>query len=197
MTAWVEEFSAADEKFRIERHDFRHKMSTIASLVESGQYDQLLPLVNDYADAIAQTRVVKYCSFPVVDAALSAYLQRAQRSGIAVSHKCLFPETLPVREAELATAIANAIENAANACHKLPAQERWLRVQVINIPRFMIQISNSFDGNAEFTEEGLPVRCDGTQGLGTRSIAAFCQKNNVLYEFKAENSTFSLRMIFP
>ena len=37
-----------------------------------------------------------------------------------------FPDTIPVNETELATAIANALENAINACEALPAEKRYI-----------------------------------------------------------------------
>lgn len=40
MIARVEEFNTADQKFRIERHNFRHKMQTICRMIEEKQYDE-------------------------------------------------------------------------------------------------------------------------------------------------------------
>lgn len=196
MTARVEEFSAADEKFRIERHNFRHKMQTISRLVDNQQYDELRDLVEEYADTVGETQVRRYCSSPVIDAVLASYLQRAEAKGIQVSTGISFPADIPVSETELATVFANAIENAINACEKVPEGQRFIKVQVLSIPRLMIQISNSCRRPVAMNEQGIPISREEGHGFGTRYIVAFCEKNDALYEFKNDQGTFALRLVF-
>ena len=196
MTARMEEFSAANEKFRTERHDFRHKMQVIVGLIEHGEYDKLRQVVLNYHEAIRETAVKRYCSSAVIDAVLSSYLQKAEDKGIRVGVALSFPEPLPVDEAELATVFANAIENAIHACEKLDPDKRQIDVKVLTSPRFMLQISNSYDGAVEFDENGTPVSREEGHGFGTRSIVAFCNKNQAFYEFKADNERFRLRISF-
>ena len=194
--ARMDEYSAANEKFRVERHDFRHKMQTIAGMVERGQLDALRALALEYSEASQETQVRQYCPYGVIDAVLSSYLQKAERKKIRVSVQLAFPEPLPVGETELATVFANAIENAIHACEKLPEQQRQLGVKAITAPRFMLQISNSFPGAVEFDSNGLPISHEEGHGFGTRSIAAFCEKYGAFYEFKAVGDTFYLRITF-
>lgn len=196
MIARVEEFNSADEKFRIERHNFRHKLQTIHQMVENGQYDELKTLVAEYSDDIQDSQVRRYCSSPVLDAVLAAYLHRAERKGIQVSVSICFPDHLTVSETELATVFANAIENAIHACEKLPEHQRFIRVQVLTAPRFMIQISNSYNGEIEMDKDGIPISREEGHGFGTRSVVAFCEKNGALYEFKADEDIFALRLVF-
>lgn len=192
----IEEFSSANDKFRTERHDFRHKLQTISRMIENKQYDELSSVVAKYNDAIEQTKVKRYCENVVLDAVFSSYIQRAENSEITVNTNIKFPQSLPVNDVELATVFANAIENAIHACEKLEKDKRFIDIKVISNPRFMVQITNSFDGNSEFNEKGIPVTHEEGHGFGTRSIAAFCDKNNAFYEFKATENKFSLRIMF-
>ena len=196
ITARIEEISSADEKLRIERHNLRHTMQTIASLAESQQYQELLDFVEEYNGTIKETQIRHYCTYPVLDAVLSSYLNKATRNQIDVSTSLAFPDVLPVREAELAAVFANAIENAINACTKLSAEKRILTIQVISEPQFMIHIRNSFKGHVRFDQKGIPISPHTNHGLGTRSIAAFCEKRKVFYDFQTEGHIFSLRLIF-
>ncbi len=196
ITARAAEYSDANERFRIERHNFRHKMQTIAGLVERHQYEALTELVMDYISAMQATQVKRYCKFTVLDTVFAAYLQKAESNGTNVTTMLDLADTLPANEAELAAVIANALENAINACEKMPAEERFIKVQTISEPCFMLQIQNSFNGEAEFDDNGIPVnRADG-HGFGTLSIVAFCEKHNAYYEFKAENNVFTLNLVF-
>lgn len=196
LTARMDELATADQKFRVERHNFRHKMNTIAGLLEMQQYDKIRSLLKEYSESLQETHISRYCKNAIMDAVLFNYLNRAKHRNIQVTHKLAFPEEIPVNESELAMVFANALENAINACEKLEPEKRFIEVKVLNNPRFIIQISNSFDGNIEFDKSGVPVSHESEHGLGTRSIVAFCEKNNAFYQFKTDGDKFSLYLNF-
>ena len=192
----IEEYSAANDKFSKERHDFRHKLQTISRMVEAKQYDELLSLTEKYGELLDETKVKKYCENAVLDAVLSSYLGRAENRGIKVTTSIRFPEVLPASDIELATVFANAIENAIHACEKIDTHKRWIDVKVIFKPKFMFQIANSYDGNAELNENGIPITHIEGHGFGTRSIVAFCEKYNSYYNFEAKVDSFVLQIDF-
>lgn len=196
MTARIEELAAADEKFRMERHNYRHKMKTIASLVELGQYEEVAALVKDYHEAYQRTQVIRYCNNAVIDAVLSTYIKQAESKAIKVTVGFAFPESIPVNETELATVFANAIENAINASEKLEESKRHIEIKVLSKPRFMIMVRNNFDGEVEFDDQGIPVNHHEEHGFGTRSIAAFCHKHHAHYMFKVTDEKFALYVDF-
>ena len=189
----IEELAAADEKFREERHNLRHKMKIITNLVETGQYDELRKLMVQYNDNLRETQVKRYCKNAVIDAVLSTFIKNAESKGITVNVGFAFPDPIPVNETELATVFANAIENAIHACEKLEeGQPRVIDIKVLSTPQFMVQISNSFNGAVEFDENGIPVNRENDHGFGTRSIAAFCNKYGAYYQFQATADKFTL-----
>ena len=192
----IEEYSSANEKFRRERHDMRHKLQTISSMVEKEQYDELRGVIAKYTQNLDETKLKKYCENAVLDAVLSSYIRKAESQDIKVTTSLVFPEDIPVSDAELATVFANALENAINACLKLPSEERYIDIKVILKPKFMLRIENSFVGNVSFNEDGIPVTQEHDHGIGTRSIVAFCKKYGSFYDFSAEENKFVLRIDF-
>jgi len=194
ITARIEELGEANESFRKERHDFRHKLKAIASLVETKQFDELAKVVKEYETNIQRTQVIRYCKSAIIDAVLSVYINKAKATGIEVDVGFAFPETFLANESELATALANAIENAINACEKLPQEERHIEIKVLSRPKFMVMVRNSFDGNIEFDENGIPINREDGHGIGSQSIATFCNKIGGYYEFRAEDNVFTLFM---
>jgi len=197
MTTRIEELNAAEERAKIDRHDFRHKMRTIIKLIHDKRYDELDVLANSYDKESSESAVKHYCSFAAIDAVLASYMKRAENRNIKVNMGLTFPNALPISEAELATVFANAIENAINACEKIDESKRYIEIQVLKSPRFMVQISNSFNGEVEFDKNGIPISRAPGHGIGTRSIVAFCEKNNAFYEFKVDDQRFSFRIVFP
>ena len=192
----IDEFTAANERFREERHNFRHKMRTLAALAKGGQLDKVEAIASEYCETPPESAVESYSGHAILDAVLSSYLQWAKREGIRVTAKLDFPDTLQVCETELATVFANAIENAIQACEKVAPQERFIEIKSITQPAFMLQIRNSFDGRIAFDKDGIPLSKRKGHGYGTRSILTFCEKNNAFCEFGAGDGVFHLRMMF-
>lgn len=194
VTSRIREINEVNERFREERHDFRHKMKAIASLAAAGQYEELMTVIGEYGEDVRQTRIERYSQSPIVDAVLSAYIKKAENAGISVKLGFAFPDTFAASESELATALANALENAVNACAKLPQEKRFLEIKVLCRPKFIVMVRNSFDGKVTFSEEGIPQNPNEEHGFGTRSIAAFCKKIGGYYEFQAADGVFTLFM---
>lgn len=60
----------------------------------------------------------------------------------------------------------------------------------------MLQISNSYDGVAEFGKNGIPISHAEGHGFGTRSIVTFCEKHAAFPKLKADDKKFQLRISF-
>ena len=197
MTSRLDDLAVADERFRQERHDLRLKMRMIANLVEKEQYEDLAHVMDEYMDGIKKTHVKRYCKNAVIDAALSAFIKSAENRGIRMDIGFDFPDPLPVDPTELATVLANAIENAINACEKLPeGADKWIDIKVLSTPSFMIKVSNAYNGKVEFDENGIPQNKSDGHGFGTRSIVAFCEKHGAFYQFMAKGNEFTLYLNF-
>lgn len=194
VTARMEELGEANERFRVERHNFRHKLKAIASLAASNQLEELQSVISEYEEDLQKTRIVRYSNNAIIDAVLSSYIKKAENAGITLKLGFAFPDAFEAGDSELATALANAIENSINACEKLPESQRFLEIKVLCQPKFIIMIRNSFDGNIQFGEDGIPHNPHEEHGFGTRSIAAFCKKYGGYSEFTAEENVFTLFM---
>ena len=168
-----------------------HRMlSGIAALAREGNAEAILSFVAESSALNPLTAPVHYCSDPILNATLTAYLSRAENSGITIDLHLAIPEILPVDSAELSICFANALENAIKACEELPRNERKIILRCIHKPAFMFEIENPYKGRITFGRNGLPISTKTGHGLGTRSIMAFCEKHNAFYDFSAEGGWF-------
>ena len=171
-------------------------MRTIAALAEKADLDAISQAITEYSKAHPEPMPDYYCDHKILDAVPAFYLGLAKRKGIQVTTKLIFPESLPVNETDLATALSNALENVIHACEKIEMPKRYIEVKSITHPQFMLQVRNSFDGLIAFDEDGIPLTARKGHGFGTRSIVAFCRQTNAFYEFSAVENEFTLRLIF-
>ena len=170
--------------------DTHRMLSGIAALAREGNADAILSFVAESSALNPLTAPAHYCSDPILNATLTAYLSRAENSGITIDLHLAIPEILPVDSAELSICFANALENAIKACEELPRNERKIILRCIHKPAFMFEIENPYKGRITFGRNGLPISTKTGHGLGTRSIMAFCEKHNAFYDFSAEGGWF-------
>ena len=191
----MEAVQTVEEAVRIERHDLRHRFRAIAELVTLGKNQEALAFIGAAQTQLEERKPSHWCRPPVLDAVFSSYFDQAKAQGIRVEARIALPDPLPVDEGELAIVLANALENAIHACQPLPPEERQISCKVIARPSLMIEIANPVAGAVEFDSQGLPAAAGEGHGLGTRSIAAFCQKHGFLYHFAAKGGWFRLRLV--
>ena len=165
MCKRVEDILRAEETMRIERHDMRHRLQTVASLTQRGDYAALLDYIGSSQEKLTAAEPKHYCNNPALDAL------------------------------ELSIVFANALENAIKAVKELPQDQRLIICKSVMSPRFMIEISNPYTGEVTFDPWGVPVADKPGHGIGTRSIVAFAEKYNALYRFQAENGWFKLQIV--
>lgn len=201
----MEAVRQAEETVRMDRHDMRHRLRTIAELIRQGQTQEALAYTRGAEERLEGQRIVHWCRSPVLDAVFSSYFSQAEQQGVRVDAEIRLSEQLSVDEAELALVFANALENAINACMRLPKEVREISCHVIAHPRLMFQIANPTAEPVPFGKDGLPLASEArspgrspgvhAHGLGSRSIRAFCEKYGSICEYEQRDGQFVLRVI--
>lgn len=185
-----------EEKARAYSHDLRHYIVNVQNLLESGRTEEALRVLGSYEDQNRNISSAHYCDNPIVNAILVYYLRTAEQKGITVDIDCRLPHNLSLEPLEYAMVVANAIENAINACSKVSEEsERLIRIKMVSSPQLALEIVNSYTGTVEFGENGLPISAQIGHGLGTKSISAFVEKYDGIIEYSADNTLFRLRLL--
>ena len=191
----MEAVQTVEEAIRIERHDLRHRFLTIAELVTRGKTQEALAFIGAAQTQLEERKPIHWCRPPVLDAVFSTYFSQAQRKEIRIDAHIALTDQIPVGEAELAIVFSNALENAIHACMCLPEEQREISCKVISYPNLMFEFSNPYTGTIRFDGKGLPVSDRQGHGIGSHSIAAFCEKHGASYRYTAENGRFTLQVI--
>ena len=194
MSQRVEDILRAEETMRIERHDMRHRLHTVTSLAQRGDYAALLDFIDSSQKKLTAAEPKCYCNNPALDAVLANAAVQAEQMNISMEIEIGLPRELPVDVFELSIVFANALENAIQAVKELPVEQRRIICRSVVRQQFMIEISNTYAGETAFDPWGVPVTDKPGHGIGTRSIVAFAEKYNALYRFQTENGWFKLQM---
>ena len=185
-----------EEKTNILKHDMRHYIQNISALLQSGNSQATMQFINKIEKGFENTTIIKYCDNQVLNAILTYYIENAKEEGISVRTRLDIPEKISFDEIELSTVFANAIENACNACRKLPVGlNKSIELTCVSKPRFVLEISNTYIGTTIFDKNGMPTSKNNGHGIGTQSIVAFVKNHNALLDYQTENGMFKLRIL--
>lgn len=195
MEQRIRQTAETEEKIRIERHDLRHRLMAVGSMLEKEEYEEARKYIDKSTEHLDSQAMERYCANPVMDAVFASYFEQAAARDIKIEANLAVPGALTIDETEISVVVANALENAIHACEKLPEEQRIIRCRWVSRPQHMFQISNPYDGVLSLDGEGRPVSDRAHHGIGTRSIAAFCEKHGAFADYKIENGWFHLRIV--
>lgn len=182
------------EAGRIYRHDMRHHLLVLEGLAVQSDLEGIRKYIQNMNGQLSDTEREAYCANSTVNAVLSACIGRAKEAGCAATAKINLPEMLPFDEMDICMVLANALENAINACRELPEEkDRYIHVSVefLDRRRLIISIKNPCSTQVMFDEEGVPITVepDG-HGIGWKSIRTVIDKYNGFFQCKCESGEF-------
>lgn len=183
------------EAGRVYRHDMRHHLTVIEGLVRQGEYERVIEYTDKMNGTLDELECISYCKNPEINAVLSEYISRAEKAGCKVTvQKIALTDNLPFSEDDVCMVIANSVENAINACNKLPGEQRYINISVecVNNRRLLISVINPCPDTLEFNANGLPVVDEHSEehGIGLRSVNRIAEKYNGFLQCKLENGEF-------
>ena len=182
------------QKYRVMRHDRRHFEALLYQLLEEGNTREAKKYLAERL-AMEPHPVMRYCENTTVNAAVSHYMACAKMEKISMTVSANIPSGLSVDELELAIVISNLLENAINACRKLPETERYVKLTAKYKNQLLLEIENSCDRKVILDEDGYPFSREEDHGIGTRSVVAFVNKTDSEICYLTEGTRFRVRMI--
>lgn len=177
----------SQEQMAILRHDMRHNYRLIFTMLQEKKIDEVLKFIKVQENLLDLTTVKFFCHAPLVNAALSIYLQLAEKSNIKIKHKINLPEILKTDESDVAILISNLLENAINASKLQPKNRREISIIIEHIDsQCVLEIINFFDGEIDL-KNNLPATSSEGHGIGMLSLKNFVKKYSAHYDFSHEN----------
>ncbi|HBV88377.1 MAG TPA: GHKL domain-containing protein [Desulfosporosinus sp.] len=191
-----EALEESQEKTMLYRHDMRHHLNLINSYLADNNKEAAQKYITEVEKTVEGAVVEKYCNNYTVNLILSSYIAKAKNEQITVETQINLPEKNAVSDMDLCVIMANALENAINACKSINiTNDRYIKiVSKLNQNKLCLQITNSFDGTIVFVDN-MPISTDENHGLGTRSIAAVAQKYGGICSFTVKDGVFKASII--
>ena len=188
----------SDETLRRFRHDFKNHTIVLNAMLEQGdpngarQY--LTGITGDISGALPRFSTGN----PVVNSLLNVKSRAAAEQEISILFDGMIPEN-GVEPKDMCVLVGNLIDNAMEACAKLPAgTERIIRFSATaKNNTLLLRISNPTTGTT--TEKNkLPgtTKADKrSHGIGLKNVRDIVKKYNGTLRVEAENGEFSAEIL--
>lgn len=177
------------------RHDLRHHLVTCLELLtkknSSAAEHYLSQLCNHFDD----TAIAKTCCNQSADAVISYYLKLAKQQDIIVNTKISLPDDFGIDDQDLCIILGNCMENAIEACSKVPKdQVRNIDIKTtIAKGHLVIKITNSCSGLVHRQGEGFVSSKSGdNHGIGLASVKALTAKYQGYCSISCEQHVFTV-----
>ena len=176
-------------------HDRRHFNNLLLGLLEQGHTDEAASLLRSQNRATPKIDRI-YCENTAVNAAVCHYAAIAELAGMQTEIALDIPEDLKVDRLEFSMVVSNLMENAIQACERLPNNRvPYLRFTCRSVGRLLLEMENPCAEGVALDESGYPVAVEEGHGIGSRSVIAFAKKYDGELLYKIENGIFRVRLL--
>jgi sensor histidine kinase regulating citrate/malate metabolism len=151
------------------------------------------------ADLTSVDTVVKTGNV-MADAMLNSKLSLAASNNIKIDAKTALPKKIKISEIDLCVIMGNMLDNAIEACMKLPeGGGRFVRVDMgTHKSMLYISVSNSTDGAARMQgRRYISTKDSPSHGFGLMSIDRIAEKYGGFVNRQNESGVFSTEIMLP
>jgi Signal transduction histidine kinase regulating citrate/malate metabolism len=187
-------------EIRAIRHDQRHFAGVLQRLSDEGQYEKLKDFLRGYARQTDTEPLPVFCENIVANSILGYYFLQAKTRSVPLHCACVIPGQLPVDDSDLCVVLGNALENAIEACEKLPdTAMRFVRVETRPMGgQLLVKIENAYGGKLDIGENGYHSTKESRQhGMGLRNIRKVVEGCGGFLKTEHSETVFTLMAAFP
>lgn len=191
--------SMEQQHFEIRRlkHDLANHLQVLSALPESKRDAYLKALTEN-----AALQSFSYCLDSTVNAVLTVKKSFMEQNKIRMDCSIDIPDELPFEKTDVCALYANALDNAAEACLKLPESERVIILKTkAQKGLFCLDVSNPIPVSSNDNLAGIipPTSKPDKRnhGLGLQSIKEIVERYHGTLELGTENGVFTLFLYIP
>ena len=197
---YYDSLSSQMNEIRGIKHDIRHFIGVIRSMLEEGHYDELKRFIGKYAEITETEPIPFFCENVVANSILGYYALKAKENGIPFHCASSIPKQLSISDSDICIVLGNALENAIEACRNLDnTEERFISNEVKALSKsLLIKIENSYNGNLNIQDGNyLSTKREKSGGIGLQNIKKVVESYGGYIKIEHDGKVFTLMAAFP
>ncbi len=180
------------------RHDLRHHINLIYSLLEEGQIEKTMEYLSQVRADVERITPLHFCKNETANLIFSYFSEKAKQRDISLVIRADLPEELYLPDTELCAILSNGLENALQAADAVTGEKLRKVYANCRVERNMLllEIENTYEGAVQMKDD-LPVSTEKGHGYGCHSMRSIAEKRSGFCTFKAADGIFTLRVVLP
>ena len=180
------------------RHDYHNHLQVMKAQISSGQVEEMKAYLDKLEENLEKVDTYVKSGNLMADAILNSKLSLAEQKGVCVNCKAILPEVLSVEDVDLCVLLGNLLDNALEACEKIPEEQRFLRIYMtVNKSQLYLSIQNSAREELDFNERNYISTKRGSHGLGMKRVKALTDKYEGFLTLANEPGIFAAEVTLP
>ncbi len=194
-----EEMAADMEATRAARHDLRHHLNAIKTMLDDGETTRLQTYLGEVLEQLPRQRRITICENYTANAVLEHFITRANELNVPIKVNFQVSRRLGITDSDLCVLLGNVLENALDATQRMAPDKRFIIARALEeADRVYLTFDNSFDGELRPAGDDAYLsrkRKYATRGVGITSIRAIVRKYDGDLRITAEDGVFRLSLL--
>ena len=179
------------------RHDMKNHMIALSALFRAREWEKM----EDYLENMTQSGPGSDGDITgnrAVDALLYQKRKRAQEEKIGWECDVRLPGCC-IREFDLCILFGNILDNALEACERLPdGESRFIHIQAKAVKKcFLLEVKNSMDRNERYTAGFTGKENPKEHGIGLLNVADMVRGYNGVVNIESGDGCFVISVLIP
>lgn len=197
LLAQAQVLKETEEHIRICKHDMRHHLNLINTLLVDENYKEAQNYIQNIDSNLKNTEAIIYCENTIINSIILVYMAKAKEKDIFVASSLNIPVELPWHVNDIAMLIANAFENAIHATEKESKLPKSIEINAnYHDHQLAIVIKNLHSSDVKLGPHGFPITEEANHGFGISSILAIVNKYHAYASCSHEHGWFILTFLF-
>ncbi len=191
------------QTMRAWRHDYHNHIQSIKAMRAMGKDSELSDYLDNLEKDLDSIDIAIRTGNVGLDAILSSKVSIARKNSIEVNCTAKVPGELKITDVHLCAIVGNLMDNAIEACEKIPLGRNGLATRFIRIyiglfkNQLYISISNSTNVRKRQRITELVTSKIGEHGFGLRRIDKLVDKYDGYVNRKNEPGVFATEVMLP
>jgi len=170
-----------------QRHDLKNHLTTIKELAELQKTKELSKYIEHWFNDLVTIEPGIHTDNPIVNAMINSklYMAGLQKTDLYVNVD--IPAELNVRRTDLTVILGNLLDNALEACAKVPPNDRRIRCDISYHPNALsMTVTNTYNSSELKMQNGklYTTKSDGKRhGIGLNHIRQIVDKYDGIFEY--------------
>jgi len=180
------------------RHDYHNHMQTLKAYLAMNQIEEIHKYLDHLEEDLDSIDIAIRTGNTSVNAILSSKISIAEKRGINVNCKATVPGDIAISDVHLCAIIGNLLDNAIEACEKIPMDKRFIRVYIgLFKQQLYISVTNSTEETRRKKLTELITSKKGEHGLGLKRVDRIASQYEGYVNRKNEPGVFATEIMLP